>query len=362
MEKDYPPTDLDEQIDILKHRKMSFKNEERARKYIRYIGYQRLSWYWSLFYASKEKGKELFREGLTFEEILSVYIFDRKLRMLFLEASERIELCLKTLLSDIMSVKTKSSNWYLDARFFDTKVDHYYKKGEKQKEKINHGTLMSAIDEELKRNKIKETTLKSFNSVYNTKIHSWDLFQNITFGKFSRFVELINGDEAKDFYNLFSLPKAVFDNWIECIVTVRNICAHYKLFCFRSFSNKPKSLLHSKKRTSEIIFNSSSNDKFWAQFYIFSYFMHKISPTSSWVRRVTNEIQKASKETELISFSALGFPIDWQKIFSEYLPKKNNNFSKHRRFSSYDPCQMYSRTPRKKWGTVFYDRCRRART
>lgn len=315
MEKDYPPTDLDEQIDILKHRKMSFENEERARKYIRYIGYQRLSWYWSLFYASKEKGKEHFREGLTFEEILSAYIFDRKLRMLFLEASERIELCLKTLLSDIMSVKTKSSNWYLDARFFNTKTDHYYKNGEKQKEVVNHGTFMNDIDEELKRNKIKESNLKSFKSIYNTPIHSWDLFQNITFGKFSRFVELIKGDEAKDFYNLFSLPKAVFDNWVECIVTVRNICAHYKLFCFRSFSNKPKSLLRSDKRKIEIIFNNSNNDKFAAQFYIFSYFMYKISPTSSWVRRVTKEIHEASKETALISFPSLGFPEDWQEGF-----------------------------------------------
>lgn len=319
----YPPTNLDEQIGILKKRGMTFIDEERAKKYIRYIGYKRLSWYWHPFY---DETSEKFKCEMSFGDILSLYIFDRKLRMLFLEASERIEICTKTLFSDILSL-AHGSSWYLDANLFDTKTDKFYKNNERHTETVDHGSLMESISEELLRHKSSNSILKNFRSIYSAKLYSWDLFQFLTFGKFSRVLELTKGNELKEFYDLFSLPKAVFDNWIECIVSVRNICAHYGLFSFRTFSNKPKSLLKSDKRSFERIFSGKLQESFFAQFYIFSYFIFKISPTSSWAKRVVKEITDAERKTSLISFEALGFPKNWkedallQKMLSEEQPE-----------------------------------------
>ena len=92
---------------------MTLIDEERAKKYIRYIGYKRLSWYWHPFY---DETSEKFKCEMSFDDILSLYIFDRKLRMLFLEASERIEICTKTLFSDILSLALGfPKNWKEDA-------------------------------------------------------------------------------------------------------------------------------------------------------------------------------------------------------------------------------------------------------
>ncbi|MBO4643808.1 MAG: Abi family protein [Alphaproteobacteria bacterium] len=314
-----PPTEIEDQIRILKERGMSFIDEERAKKYIRYIGYKRLSWYWTRFYKSEEK----FIDNLKFEDVLSVYIFDRKLRALFLEVSERVELCLKTLFSDTLSLK-HDALWYLNASFFNTKTDKYYKDNVLHEEKIDHGTLMHQISDELDRHKNNSAILKNFKSIYSSKIPSWDLFQLLTFGKFSRVLELTNGIESKEFYDLFSLPKAVFDNWVECMVAVRNICAHYGLFYARDFSNKPKNLAKSDKRAFSQVFDKETQNKFFAQFFVFAYFLFKISPTSGWVKRVISEIESIISKTSLISFESLGFPEDWKEnaVFKEMLKDK----------------------------------------
>lgn len=307
MTKDYLP--IDKQLELLKSRGMSFDNEERAKKYLAYIGYHRLALYWNSCYKDK-KIRTSFVNNMKFEDILDLYIFDRKMRSLFFEAAERIEVCLKVLFSNVMSEK-HGSNWYLDSTLFTSRIDSFYVNGTKNKVIVNQHTLLNDLNETVRKNNKNNPSLATFIGLDMTPLPSWELFNLMTFGDFSKTIALVDGTESKDFYEGFVLPKAIADSWIECVVSVRNICAHYGYFSQRSFSVTPRPLYKSKKRTFSVDFCGYLY-KFYTQYFVFAYFLSKISPTTSWMRRVKSLIDEY-KENPYISYEILGFPDDWQK-------------------------------------------------
>ncbi|WP_416379083.1 Abi family protein [Altererythrobacter sp. H2] len=86
-----------DQLQILKDRGLTVGDDTRAIGYLEKIGYYCLSGYWYPFRAPKAQPVGLvFREdhflpGSTFEDAVALYAFDRKLRLLALDALERIE-------------------------------------------------------------------------------------------------------------------------------------------------------------------------------------------------------------------------------------------------------------------------------
>lgn len=305
------PKSFEEQVELLKTRGLLFDNTERAKRYLAYIGYQRLSVYWGSFYENT-KDKDRFKNNTKFEDILNLYIFDRKLRVLFFEASERIEICFKVLLSDALCIKTSNPFWYNDETLFKSRTDEYYVNGIAKKEVCNQQWIINKINENLSKFKKSNTALKGFTDVASTPIPSWELVDMLTFGNFSNMISLINGENLTSLYELFNLPKRVLDNWLECVVGVRNICAHYGLLYKRSFSATPMSLTKSKKR-SVIIDLEDCKRTFFAQFFIFNYLIKKISPTSHWSERVVSLIEE-NIDNPLLSYEIMGFPKNWKDL------------------------------------------------
>ena len=72
-----------EQLNLLKERGLLIDNDERAKDYLKHIGYFRLSAY---FYPLLQipKDQHLYKAGAAFNQVLDMYRFDRKLRLLLL--------------------------------------------------------------------------------------------------------------------------------------------------------------------------------------------------------------------------------------------------------------------------------------
>lgn len=71
---------------------------------LQYIGYYRLSAY-ALSYQDCTLPGKPFRPGATFDQIVDLYRFDRELRLLVLDAIERIEVALRSTLNNEMAVR-----------------------------------------------------------------------------------------------------------------------------------------------------------------------------------------------------------------------------------------------------------------
>ncbi len=119
-----PAIDIDAQIALLRARGLTIANESRARHYLRFIGYYRLSGYALVFQVNyNADGSHRFHPGANFDDILDLYIFDRKLRLVVLDALERIEVAFRVALSHEMSI-SHGTHWFMDAAHFIPTYDH----------------------------------------------------------------------------------------------------------------------------------------------------------------------------------------------------------------------------------------------
>jgi len=91
------------QIALLKARGLTITDDCRATAALERIGYYRLSGYWYPLRTStitNPSGARIvqddFRPGTEFGQIVDLYVFDKKLRLLTLDAIERVEVVLRT--------------------------------------------------------------------------------------------------------------------------------------------------------------------------------------------------------------------------------------------------------------------------
>ena len=96
-----PSLSIQDQLALLKARDLIVPDNQRGKRYLTFIGYYRLSVYFLPFQNNKDK----FDSGTKFDNILNLYIFDRKLKLLVLDAIERIEIAAKAVISNYMSQK-----------------------------------------------------------------------------------------------------------------------------------------------------------------------------------------------------------------------------------------------------------------
>jgi abortive infection bacteriophage resistance protein len=77
---------------------------DTATRYLTHIGYYRLSGYTRPFQKDTSgQGTSDFKPGSTFEDVLDRYVFDRKLRLLVMDAVERIEVSTRAALSNVIA-------------------------------------------------------------------------------------------------------------------------------------------------------------------------------------------------------------------------------------------------------------------
>lgn len=104
MENDYLKTpkvwkSYEEQLEILKSRGLQIGDEKKALAYLRTIGYYRLSGYLYPFRQfdpqNPQNRLDNFIPDSSFEDVKKLYMFDKRLRQLALDALERIEIALR---------------------------------------------------------------------------------------------------------------------------------------------------------------------------------------------------------------------------------------------------------------------------
>jgi len=111
-----PPLSIDEQINLLVQRGMAVPDRNRARYYLSYISYYRLSIYARALQVN-DSADHRYRPGTCFDDMLNLYTFDRELRLLVLDAIERIEVAIRAAIAYEFSIAA-GPNWYADASLF----------------------------------------------------------------------------------------------------------------------------------------------------------------------------------------------------------------------------------------------------
>ncbi len=290
---DKAATTIDQQIDLLRRRGLVVTDEASFRFYLMHIGYYRLSAYELPFqHADHTDDHHKFIQGTTFEQVLDAYTFDRKLRLLVMDAIERIEVALKSVIINEMCIPY-GPHWYMERTHFVEGFDFEAFMRSVHKD-IDHGK-----DRENVRNVCIRHYYESYDSP--TMPPLWMVFEALTFGTVSLIYGWLPRADQKRIADHFGLGVPILKSWLQTASYTRNLCAHHARLWNRIYTKKPKEIAMYREEF-------SPNSKFYSQAVMLHILMQRVSPQSKWAIKLKDIIGDHPD----ILISKMGFPEDWE--------------------------------------------------
>lgn len=290
-----PPKTFAEQVALLKARGMQFANEQEAQFYLGQINYYRLGAYWLPF--EETHSPHCFKPNTTFEQVLELYIFDRELRLLILDAIERLEVAIRTRFAYEIAHQ-HDPHAFLNPQYF---------KNEYKWERLIEN-LCGEID------RADEVFIDHYKRTYTEPQLPpiWAVCEVMSFGQLSKWYQLLAPRHTrKAISNHFDCAEMQFEGLLQHFVYLRNTCAHHSRLWNRKFTktiakprNKPFGLAQQCNFDSSV----SADRKIYNSLVFLLYFMDKIAPQHTWRKRLIDLLVTH----ENISKKWMGFPQDWQ--------------------------------------------------
>jgi abortive infection bacteriophage resistance protein len=120
MKYNKPALSYEDQLNLLVSRKLTCSDRARALEWLKRIGYYRLSAYFIPF---RTIGSDDFLAGTTLDSVVDLYKFDGNLRLLVMQAMDRIEVAVRGSITHHMA-HTLGPFGYADANNFDPTYKH----------------------------------------------------------------------------------------------------------------------------------------------------------------------------------------------------------------------------------------------
>lgn len=215
----------EQRVAHLRSRGLQIARPNVAARKIEEIGYERLRIYFLSRRDHSQPGKP-FRAGTTYNDILSLYDCDARLRDICFKGVGRFELVFRNRLSEVLSENFGSHPYFADAAF----------KGIQK-----HNEALQKVLEVF--SKSKDQRAKHYRTTYTEPPIPpiWILKEFLTFGTATRLYTALSTSLRTDIASHFgvsSLP--VFESWLPCFVDLRNVCAHHDRLFNRRFQKQPQ--------------------------------------------------------------------------------------------------------------------------
>ncbi len=285
-----PPLSFEEQVALLQNRGMVIADPDRAAFYLQHLNYYRLAAYWLPFEA--EHASHRFRAGTRFEDALNLYIFDRELRLLVLDAIERIEVSVRTQWAYHLA-HHHGPHAHLDPTLA-YRQDLWRKNLDK-------------LDDEVRRSD--EVFIRHLLDTYSEASPPvWAVCEVMSMGLLSRWYNNLGPmSTRRAIAGSYGLDEKTLESWLRHLSLVRNTCAHHSRLWNREFTitpamprSKPAGLASQLRQRSRKLYNT---------LVILLHFMDIIAPQHHWRQRLT-----ALLDSHAIPTNAMDFPADWDSL------------------------------------------------
>lgn len=290
-----PALTTEQQVDLLIRRGMRIADRVQAQHYLTHISYYRLRAYWLPFEQAATNGQaHAFAAGTNFATVLAIYDFDRELRLLLIDAIERVEISLRTRLANELSLRYGPFA-HEDAKHFARQ--HHWQQSRDE------------LTKEYARSH--ETFAEHYRSQY-PQLPSpplWVACELMTLGHLSRWLQNLRiPKDRQTIADTYGLDEKVLVSFAHHLTIVRNHCAHHGRVWNRKFA--VKMLIPGKKPQGlSAAFNPTQDRRIYNTLTMLAYLMGVISPASTWRKR----LQALMKASPQIAVAEMGFPADWQQ-------------------------------------------------
>ena len=298
---------LDEQVEIFKHKGMIINDERYTKQILLRENYFFLNGYRHLFLKSEED--RTFKPGTTFEEMYSLFLFDRSFRNILFKYLLVIENNLKSIFSYQLSKKYG----YRERDYLKEK--NFTSAPEKQAQ-LND--LLKKMKRQIRVNGAQHTATLHYASNYGY-IPLWILVKVLSFGIVSEMFSILKTDDQKEIAKVYDVDYEVLIVYLPILANYRNLCAHEDIL----YENKTQKaiddtiyhqLLKIPKENDEYIYGK--NDLF-ALIIIMKQLLQK-EEFKSMMIELENVVNTLNYNLHTISLDIvlkrMGFPVNWADI------------------------------------------------
>jgi abortive infection bacteriophage resistance protein len=314
-----PFKDHGELVDILIGREMEIDDRERAERKLSQVGYYRLSGIWYPFREieldsdgkqvkayGKPKRLSKFLPRTRFDDVFALYIFDKRLRMLFLDAIERIEINVRNVLAHVLG--KEDSMAYLSDEFINPKNCQYMPQSLNTWEKLQEN-----LQKEIRRCK---SECISWHKKTNRELPIWAAVEAWSIGSISKYYGLLKGSYQNKIAKTIGASNAkTFGHWLQVLTDLRNACAHHSRIWNQTINN-PISLPTVRGKDDFNFFSKfelsvNARKNLYGQLVLTWFLVQKIGPNSDWIQHVIDEIDEInSLKLPFDPLQSMGIPPD----------------------------------------------------
>ena len=288
-----PFLDLGEQVKLLRKRGMQIADQARAEFYLGHLNYYRLGAYWLPF--EKDHATHSFLPGTSFDRVLELYVFDRRLRLLVLDAIERIEVSVRACFAHELAAQ-HGPHPHLKPALFD-----------RQK---RYRRLVDSLTEEVERSS--EDFIRHLRASYEEPLPPiWATVEVMSLGQLSSwYSNLARRHDARLIADHFDMDSSTLKSLLHHLTVVRNVCAHHSRLWNREFA---VTVQIPRERPAPLIgqFNGdpSARRRLYNALLFCAWLLDRIAPGNRWVDRLL-----ALLDEYRIDAGHLGFPDDWPQL------------------------------------------------
>lgn len=296
-----PATTIDQQAELMASRGLVIRDEVRLKRELSTIGYYRLSGYWLHFEEPPQNGatrSKRFKSGTRHEDVIDLYIFDRKLRLRIMEAIERLEVAVRASWTYRLSLAA-GSHGHLDPANF--------------RDRAKHTERLQRLDEAVR--KSNEQFIRHYTGKYTRPPEPpiWAATEVLTIGELSKWYELtasrhVRADVATD---LGISSTQDLSSILQVLSFVRNICAHHGRLWNR---HTTKRLPNFREVAGEMVMDrkqpGTPQNSLYNVMVACLYMLRVQSPDTTYAKRLSDLVTEAATARQRM---AMGFPGNWRE-------------------------------------------------
>lgn len=315
-----------DQLAQLIERGMAVADPALAAESLARIGYYRLSGYWFAFRQRSgevcmldDKGAkprhvrtqrlvlDVFRAGATFQNAVDLYVFDKRLRLLALDALERIEVVLRADIAHTLGQLDPFA--YMRPELlhadFSTRLDQDSGLSKHHAWLSKHAQLIGRSKEEFVRHNREK---------YGLPLAIWVACEVWDFGTLSTLFSGMREGEQDAIASQYGLRNGrIFATWLRSLNYLRNVCAHHSRLWNRNIVDQPK-LPPSDELPWVAPFEQDNHARArcFLLLKIIRHLLRVIHPRSSWPKAMRQHLHSFPNLAHLdLNLAGMGAPDHW---------------------------------------------------
>lgn len=308
-----------DQLAQLEARGLTVGDQRAALSYLERVGYYRLSAYWYPYRrwqarqdaatgALTSVRTDQFVDGAHFLDAVELYLFDKKLRLLVLDALERIEVALRV---DIAYLLGKRNTFaHLDPQ----ELHPTFAARQESSGKTAHQVWLARYEQLVARSK--EDFVKHYHQNHGRDLPIWVAVEVWDFGTLSQLLAMMKVADQEQVARKYGVGDwKVFQSWMRSLSYLRNLVAHHSRLWNRNVVAQPK--LPKRGQITWCDAFIGKPDLLAKPFLLLSICRHMtlhICPGTGWHQRLKAHLDQfpAQRATKPRTVEDVGTPAGWQ--------------------------------------------------